>query len=148
MNIFERIQKSKAPMIMNLMHDEFEKRMWKTISLEDSVDLNDRKVDAEIRQYFNELRVICNYYNEPFEEFDNELEFIEQKQNFLIRIAGLDAEEKSLNLFKRERDIGKIDLELTQILAQYYLRKDEILEYYNLPEKEEEEDYEVEDDDE
>lgn len=146
MNIFERIQKSKAPMIMKLMHNEFEKRMWKTISLEDSVDVNDRKVDAEIRQYFNELYAICTYYKEPFEELDNELEFIEQKQNLLIRIAGLDAEEKSLNLLKRERDIGKIDSELTQIIAQYYLRKDAILEYYNLPEKEEEEEEEDYDD--
>lgn len=143
----ERIQESKCPLIMDLMHTEFEKKMATFVSIpisnnpsSEQIQKFDEMVDKKLRQYFLELKMICDYYKDTFIELKNEQEFIGQKQGLLIRLVGIETEKNATALLNSGSDIQRIDTELTRILGQYYAWKDAIIQYYDLPEDAEESD--------
>lgn len=143
----ERIQESKCPLIMDLMHTEFEKKMSAFVSIpisnnpsSEQIQKFDEMIDQKLRQYFSELKMICDYYGDTFIELKNEKEFIEQKQGLLIRLVGIKTEKNTTELLNSGSDIQRIDTELTRILGQYYAWKDAIIQYYDLPEDEESDD--------
>lgn len=143
----ERIQESKCPLIMDLMHTEFEKKLAAFCSIpvsnnpsSEQIKKFDEMIDQKLRQYFLELKMICDYYKDTFIELKNEQEFIGQKQGLLIRLVGIETEKNATALLNSRSDIQKIDTELTQILGQYYAWKDAIIQYYDLPEDNEESD--------
>lgn len=84
--------------------------------------------------------MICDYYGDTFIELKNEQEFIGQKQGLLIRLVGMETEKNSVKILNNGSDIQRIDTELTRILGQYYAWKDAIIQYYDLPENDEESD--------
>jgi len=149
----ERIQESKCPLIMDLMHQEFEKKMAAFVPIpisnnpsSEQIQKYDEMIDQKLRQYFCELKMICNYYGDTLIELKNEQEFIGQKQGLLIRLIGIKTEKNTTELLNSGSDIQRIDTELTRILGQYYAWKDAIIQYYDLPEDDEElEDAENED---
>ena len=145
MEIQERIQESKCPLIMDLMHSEFEKKMAAFVSIpimqfpsNEQIQKFDEMIDQKLRQYFLELKMICDYYKDTFIELKNEQEFIGQKQGLLIRLVGIETEKNATALLNSGSDIQRIDSELTRILGQYYTWKDSIIKYYDLPEEDEE----------
>ena len=145
----ERIQESKCPLIMDLMHTEFEKKMAAFVPIpisnnpsSEQIQKFDKMIDQKLRQYFSELKMICDYYGDTFIELKNEQEFIGQKQGLLIRLVGIKTEKNTTELLNSGSDIQKIDTELTRILGQYYAWKDAIIQYYDLPEDEESDDEE------
>lgn len=145
----ERIQESKCPLIMDLMHTEFEKKMAAFVPIpvsnnpsSEQIKKFDEMIDQKLRQYFSELKMICDYYRDTFIELKNEQEFIGQKQGLLIRLIGIKTEKIATALLNSGSDIQRIDAELTRILGQYYAWKDAIIQYYDLPEDEESDDEE------
>lgn len=145
----ERIQESKCQLIMDLMHTEFEKKMATFVSIpisnnpsSEQIQKFDKMIDQKLRQYFSELKMICDYYGDTFIELKNEQEFIGQKQGLLIRLIGIKTEKNTTELLNSGSDIQRIDTELTRILDQYYAWKDAIIQYYDLPEDEESDDEE------
>lgn len=143
----ERIQESKCPLIMDLMHTEFEKKMAAFVPIpisnnpsSEQIQKFDEMIDQKLRQYFLELKMICDYYGDTFIELKNEQEFIEQKQGLLIRLVGIKTEKNTVELLNSGSDIQRIDAKLTRILGQYYAWKDAIIQYYDLPEDEESDD--------
>ena len=145
MEIQERIEESKCPLIMDLMHSEFEKKMAAFVSIpitqfpsNEQIKKFDETIDQKLRQYFLELKMICDYYKDTFIELKNEQEFIGQKQGLLIRLVGIETEKNATALLNSGSDIQSIDAELTRILGQYYAWKDSIIKYYDLPEEDEE----------
>lgn len=145
----ERIQESKCPLIMDLMHTEFEKKMVAFVPIpisnnpsSEQIQKFDKMIDQKLRQYFSELKMICDYYGDTFIELKNEQEFIGQKQGLLIRLIGIKTEKNTTELLNSGSDIQRIDTELTRILGQYYAWKDAIIQYYDLPEDEESDDEE------
>ena len=145
----ERIQESKCPLIMDLMHTEFEKKMAAFVPISisnnpssEQIQKFDEMIDQKLRQYFCELKMICDYYKDMFIELKNEQEFIGQKQGLLIRLIGIKTEKNATALLNSGSDIQRIDTELTRILSQYYAWKDAIIQYYDLPEDEESDDEE------
>lgn len=145
----ERIQESKCPLIMDLMHTEFEKKMAAFVPIpisnnpsSEQIQKFDKMIDQKLRQYFSELKMICDYYGDTFIELKNEQEFIGQKQGLLIRLIGIKTEKNTTELLSSGSDIQRIDTELTRILGQYYAWKDAIIQYYDLPEDEESDDEE------
>lgn len=152
MEIQERIEESKCPLIMDLMHSEFEKKMAAFVSIpvtqfpsNEQIQKFDEMIDKKLRQYFLELKMICDYYKDTFIELKNEQEFIGQKQGLLIRLVGIETEKNATALLNSGSDIQRIDTELTRILGQYYAWKDSIIKYYDLPEEDEEHDENEED---
>lgn len=149
MELQERIQESKCPLIMDLMHTEFEKKMAAFVPIpisnnpsSEQIQKFDKMIDQKLRQYFSELKMICDYYGDTFIELKNEQEFIGQKQGLLIRLVGIKTEKNTTELLNSGSDIQRIDTELTRILGQYYAWKDAIIQYYDLPEDEESDDEE------
>lgn len=149
MELQERIQESKCPLIMDLMHTEFEKKMAAFVPIpisnnpsSEQIQKFDEMIDQKLRQYFSELKMICDYYGDTFIELKNEQEFIGQKQGLLIRLVGIKTEKNTTELLNSGSDIQRIDTELTRILGQYYAWKDAIIQYYDLPEDEERDDEE------
>lgn len=149
MELQERIQESKCPLIMDLMHTEFEKKMAAFVPIpisnnpsSEQIQKFDEMIDQKLRQYFSELKMICDYYGDTFIELKNEQEFIGQKQGLLIRLVGIKTEKNTTELLNSGSDIQKIDTELTRILGKYYAWKDAIIQYYDLPEDEESDDEE------
>lgn len=145
----ERIQESKCPLIMDLMHTEFEKKMAAFVPIpisnnpsSEQIQIFDKMIDQKLRRYFSELKMICDYYGDTFIELKNEQEFIGQKQGLLIRLIGIITEKNTTELLNSGPDIQRIDTELTRILGQYYAWKDAIIQYYDLPEDEESDDEE------
>lgn len=145
----ERIQESKCPLIMDLMHTEFEKKMAAFVPIpisnnpsSEQIQIFDKMIDQKLRRYFSELKMICDYYGDTFIELKNEQEFIGQKQGLLIRLIGIITEKNTTELLNSGSDIQRIDTELTRILCQYYAWKDAIIQYYDLPEDEESDDEE------
>lgn len=145
----ERIQESKCPLIMDLMHTEFEKKMAAFVPIpisnnpsSEQIQKFDKMIDQKLRQYFSELKMICDYYGDTFIELKNEQEFIGQKQGLLIRLIGIKTEKNTTELLNSGSDIQRINTELTRILGQYYAWKDAIIQYYDLPEDEESDDEE------
>ena len=145
MEIQERIEESKCPLIMDLMHSEFEKKMAAFVAIpvtqspsNEQIQKFDEMIDQKLRQYFLELKMICDYYKDTFIELKNEQEFIGQKQGLLIRLVGIETEKNATALLNSGSDIQRIDTELTRILGQYYAWKDAIIQYYDLPEEDEE----------
>jgi len=144
MEIQERIQESKCPLIMDLMHSEFEKKMAAFVSIpvtqfpsNEQIQKFDEMIDQKLRQYFLELKMICDYYKDTFIELKNEQEFIGQKQGLLIRLVGIETEKNATALLNSGSDIQRIDSELVNILGRYYVWKDSIIKYYDLSEDEE-----------
>lgn len=144
MEIQERIQESKCPLIMDLMHSEFEKKMAAFVSISvtqfpsnEQIQKFDEMIDQKLRQYFLELKMICDYYKDTFIELKNEQEFIGQKQGLLIRLVGIETEKNATALLNSGSDIQRIDAELADILGRYYVWKDSIIKYYDLSEDEE-----------
>lgn len=140
----ERIQESKCPLITDLMHSEFEKKMAAFVPIpisnnpsSEQIQKFDEMIDQKLRQYFLELKMICDYYKDTFIELKNEQEFIGQKQGLLIRLIGIKTEKNATALLNSGSDIQRIDTELTRILGLYYAWKDAIIQYYDLPEDEE-----------
>ena len=149
MEIQERIQESKCPLIMDLMHSEFEKKMAAFVSIpvtqfpsNEQIQKFDEMIDQKLRQYFLELKMICDYYKDTFIELKNEQEFIGQKQGLLIRLVGIETEKNATALLNSGSDIQRIDAELADILGRYYVWKDSIIKYYYLSEDEESDDEE------
>lgn len=147
MEIQERIEESKCPLIMDLMHSEFEKKMAAFVSIpvtqfpsKEQIKKFDGMIDQKLRQYFLELKMICDYYKDTFIELKNEQEFIGQKQGLLIRLVGIETEKNATALLNSGSDIQRIDVELANILGRYYVWKDSIIKYYDLPEDDEESD--------
>ena len=75
MEIQERIEESKCPLIMNLMHSEFEKKMAVFVVIpvtqspsNEQIKKFDETIDQKLRQYFLELKMICDYYKDTFVE--------------------------------------------------------------------------------
>lgn len=119
----------KCDLISCVMKDQFEKATCARIDFSKSMLEIDTAVEKILREYFNNVSAITDIYGQDDEDL-TDIDFVIQKRNFLIRIAGMKLEEKVAEEMNHMSDFTAFDALISEQLDQYYEQKDRIREYY------------------
>lgn len=119
----------KCDLISCVMKDQFEQAACARIDFNKSMTEIDTVVDTILREYFDNVNAISNIYGQSAEDV-LEADFVIQKRNFLIRIAGMKLEEKVAEEMNHMGDFSAFDVLISEQLDQYYDQKDKIRDYY------------------
>lgn len=123
----------KCDLISCVMTDQFEQAACARIDFNKSMIEIDTVVDTILREYFDNVNAIADIYGQSTEDI-LDTDFVIQKRNFLIRIAGMKLEEKVADEMNHMGDFSAFDALISEQLNQYYNQKDKIREYYGCDE--------------